>query len=58
MANLRLESGAVPTDVTICIGGRSEHLHLSPGETRNMSLALGLFSRINQDGTIDAYTHS
>jgi hypothetical protein len=39
-AALRLESGAVPTDVTVRVGRRSQALHLRPGETQNISIAL------------------
>jgi hypothetical protein len=37
---LRLESGAVPTDVTIHVGRRAQEVHLEPGATQNLSLAL------------------
>jgi hypothetical protein len=37
---LRLESGAVPTDVTVRAGRRSQEVHLQPGETQNLSMAL------------------
>jgi len=41
MATMRLEGGPVATDVVVNIGGKTERLHLTPGETQHVSLALG-----------------
>jgi hypothetical protein len=41
MVRLRLESGAVDTEITVRVGGRTERVHLRAGETQNLSLALG-----------------
>jgi hypothetical protein len=38
---LHLASGAVPTDVSIRVGGRSQAVHLEPGRTQDLSIALG-----------------
>jgi len=40
-AVLRLEAGAVPTDVRVSIGGRSQDVHLEPGRQQQISIALG-----------------
>ena len=41
MATIRLEGGPIPTDVKVTIGGKTERVHLTPGETQHVSLALG-----------------
>jgi hypothetical protein len=41
MATMRLEGGAVPTDVVVTIGGKTERVRVTPGETQHVSMALG-----------------